>query len=165
MRAWLLGTSLLVPLLLGSGEARALRFRTMRRAACCPTLSEGIIQAALNNSLPELNGGSAGLNLKVDAIVIHSVVNPNEGQPLDAGGFTGPIVCTFAGPLPVGTPYSINSVPANDSDKRISTCSDRRFRPKSSFERKSTGLIEKLMCLSTRNNNDCFRIYPAGTPC
>ena len=118
MRAWLLGTFLIAPLLIGSGEASAV---TANHAGSCvlPNVVRGIIQAALNNQLPELNGGSAGLNLKVDAIVIHSVTNPNEGQPLDAGGHTGPIVCTFAGPLPVGTPYSINSVPANEAINTI----------------------------------------------
>ncbi len=131
MRAWLLGTSLIAPLLLGSGEASAL---TPDHAGSCvlPNVVRGIIQAALNNQLPELNGGSAGLNLKVDAIVIHSVVNPNEGQPLDVGGFTGPIVCTFAGPLPVGTPYAIQAVTRQRQRSRISTCSDRRSRPRSS---------------------------------
>ena len=130
MRAWLLGTFLITPLLIGSGEASAV---TPDRAGSCvlPNVVRGILQAALNNQLPELNGGSAGLNLKVDAIVIHSVVNPNEGQPLDVGGFTGPIVCTFAGPLPVGTPYAIILLPPMPRS-RISTCSDRRSRPKSS---------------------------------
>ena len=162
MRAWLLGTSLIAPLLLGLGEARA---QVQDHAASCvlPNIMRGLIQAALNNSLPALNGGSAGLNLKVDAIVIHSVVNPNEGQPLDAGGFTGPIVCTFAGPLPVGTPYAIQAVSANAAITNIDLLGSE-IQTQIQYERNSTGLIEKLMCLSTRSNNDCFRIYPAGTP-
>ena len=49
MRAWLLGTSLLVPLLLGSGEARALRPGPCRELRAAQHYA-GLIQAALNNS-------------------------------------------------------------------------------------------------------------------
>jgi hypothetical protein len=167
MRAALLATSLVVPLVLGSTEAGA---QTANRAASCvlPNIVRGAIQVALNRNLPALNGGSAGSNLKVDAIVIHSVANPNEGQPLDscppgvaAPCYTGPIVCTFSGPLPIGTPYVAATVAANDPITGIDLLGSE-IQTQIQY-RKNTltgGVIEKLLCLTTDNNNDCFKITP-----
>ena len=161
MRAALLAVSLFVSFILAAHEAAA---QTANRAASCvlPNLVRGAIQVALNARLPALNGGTAGSNLKVDAIVIHSVTNDNEGQPLDAGGFTGPIVCTFSGPLPIGTPYAIASTSANDPIPSLDLLASE-IQTQVQYRRNSNDVIEKLMCLTTRNNNDCFRISPAGT--
>jgi hypothetical protein len=159
MRAALLAISLLVPLTMTANKAAA---QTANRAAGCvlPNIVRAAIQVALNVRLPALNGGTAGSNLSVDAIVIHSVTNDNEGQPLDGGGFTGPIVCTFSSPLPVGTPYNIASTGANTPINGIDLLASE-IQTQVQYRRNSNNVIEKLMCLTTRNNNDCFRISPA----
>ena len=160
MRKGLLAILVAAPLIHGAGEAAA---QTANRAASCvlPSIVRGAIQLALNARLPGLDGGTAGSALKVDAIVIHSVTNPNEGQPLEGGGFTGPIVCTFAGPLPIGTPYDIASTSASAPITGIDLLTSE-IQTQLQYQRNSNGVIEKLMCLSTKSNNDCFRIFPAS---
>jgi hypothetical protein len=161
MRATLLGMSLLVPLLLTAGEASA---QTADRAASC-SLGGGVaalIRLQLNNALAGLNGGTAGSNLKVDAIVVYSVTNPNSGQPLDGGGFTGPILCTFTdGLLPAQTKYSTQATSASAPIPDVDVLASE-IQTSLQYRRNSNSVIEQLMCLSTKSNNDCFRIFPTS---
>ena len=139
------------------------------QAAAC-VLRGGVaalIRLQLNAAIANLDGGSFGSNLKVDAIVIHSVSNPNNGQPLDppnAGKFTGPIVCTFQeGFVPPQVPYAIAPTTANTAIPDIDLLASD-VQTSIQFERNSNSQIEKLLCLSTKQNNSCFRIYPASGP-
>ena len=161
MRASLLALAVAAPLGLAASEAAA---QTADRAARCvlPNALRAAIQIALNANLPPLNGGRLGSNLAVDVIVIHSVANRNEGQPLDAGGFTGPIVCSFAGPLPVGVPYQIRPTQANTAINNIDLLASE-IQTQVQY-RRADGKTEKQLCLTTQNKNECFRIVPPGTP-
>ena len=161
MRPVFLATTLLLPLVLGAQDAAA---QTADRAASCK-LGGGVsaaIRLQLNAALAALNGGTAGSNLKVDAIVVYSVSNPNGGQPLDGGGFTGPILCTFTdGLLPAQTKYDIDSTNANDPISGIDILASE-IETRVQYQRNSNSAIELLMCLSTKSNNDCFRLYPVA---
>jgi hypothetical protein len=163
MRAALLAMSVLVPLTMAAPEAAA-QVAEDRAAKCVlPNIVRGAIQVALNANLGPLNGGRAGSNLAVDVIVIHSVNNENEGQPLNGGGFTGPIVCSFAGPLPIGVPYQIRNTTADTPVNNIDLLASE-IQTQVQYRRRSDGKKEKQLCLTTKTNNDCFRIVPPGTP-
>lgn len=165
MRAALLAMSLFTPLALTATEATA---QSADRAASC-TLSGGGLSSAiriqLGRALPGLDtGGTGSPNLRVDAIVIYAVGNPNNGQPLGGGAYTGPIVCTFAdGLLPAQTKYSIASTSANDPISGIDVLASE-IQTLVQYERNANAnsTIEQLMCLSTKSNNQCFRIFPAS---
>ena len=162
MRTKLLGMSLLIPLALATGEATA---QTADRAAAC-SLGGGVsaaIRLQLNNALAGLNGGAFGSNLRVDAIVIYSVTNPNLGQPLDGGGYTGPILCTFAdGILPAQTKYSTQSADASDPIPNVDVLASE-IQTTLQYRKTTNSVTELLMCLSTKNNDDCFRVFPTGS--
>jgi hypothetical protein len=162
MRTTLLGMSLLLPLALAAGDAAA---QSADRAASC-TLGGGVstlIRTQLNDVLPALNGGTGLANLKIDAIVIYSVTNPNMGQPLEAGGFTGPILCTFNDRLfPAPTKFSTQSASASTPIADIDVLASE-IQSTLQYQRTSNSVTELLMCLSTKSNNDCFRVFPTGS--
>ncbi len=166
MRYILLGTAMVLALGASPGQAAPLQ---ANRAGSC-TLGGGValaIKAALviaNASQQRL--GLDARSLSVDSIVIRSAVNPDGGQRLAGASprFTGAIVCTFdAGLLPPAVPYAIQptsaAAPILDIDLRasqVNTWVQYARNPPSSK-------TENLICLSTRNNNDCFSIFPKGS--
>lgn len=162
MRTTLLAMSLLIPLTFATGEAAA---QSADRAAACSLRggASAVIRAQLNNALAGLNGGTLGSNLRVDAIVIYSVTNPNMGQPLDGGGFTGPILCTFQdGLLPAQPPYSTQSTSASTPIENIDVLASE-IQTTLQYRRTTNSVTELLMCLSTKSNDDCFRVFPTGS--
>lgn len=164
MRPVLLATSLLLPLLIGAQEAAA---QSVDRATSCK-LGGGLstlIRVQLAKVLPGLaSGGTLAPNLRVDAIVVYAVDNPNNGQPLGDGAFTGPILCTFTdGLLPAQTKYDIDSTNANDPISGIDILASE-IETRVQYRRNSNSAVELLMCLSTKSNNDCFRLFPAVGP-
>lgn len=157
MRASLVGVATLASLVLAAGDVRA-QFAANQAGSC--VLGNGA-KSALEQSLKN-DAGLTG-NLSVDVIVIHSVANPNEGQPIGGGNFTGPIVCTFRGSsgavLNSITPTNANTkIPASGTIDILGT----ELVSAIQYRRNSNNLIEKLMCLTTDNNNNCFTIAPAA---
>jgi hypothetical protein len=164
MRASLVGLATLASLALGSGEVHA-QFAANQAGKC--VLGTGAL-SALEQSLKN-DAGLTG-KLSVDAIVIHSVANPNEGQPIGANNFTGPIVCTFKGPksnyVIADAPQDANTrIPASGKIDILGTeiTTAIQYRAPSAIQSPPNGgTIKKLMCLTTDSSNNCFIIAPPG---
>jgi hypothetical protein len=163
MRASLVGLATLAALVLASGDVRA-QFVANQAGKC--VLGNGALSAieqSLKNDVPGL-----GANLSVDAIVIHSRANPNEGQPIagPGGNYTGPIVCTFKGPSNANL-NDIADAP-NDANTRIPASGNIDILGTeivSAIQYRTNpdpGVTKKLMCLTTDNSNNCFIIAPHG---
>jgi hypothetical protein len=126
------------------------------------------IQAAIKLLHPQLK------DVSVDFIVAHSVPNENDGQPLKANPtrFTGPIVCSFSGGVPVPPPpFKIarttentvipDELPNNGGATKVDVLSTQQqwvlqYRFKDGDKQ---GQIEKRICQTVDGNTDCFRLF------
>ncbi|MGD9508459.1 MAG: hypothetical protein AB7I59_13780 [Geminicoccaceae bacterium] len=165
MRLTVFGTMIL--LAIGAGAASGAPLTANRAGSC---VLGGGVAAAIRAALLVANASQRlGLDtraLSVDSIVIRSATNPNGGQKLaaGAGAYTGAVVCTFdRGLLPPAVPYSIAATTAatriNDIDL-LATQIDTWIQYKKTG---AGGKTENLICLSTRNNDDCFSIFQKGS--
>jgi hypothetical protein len=102
-------------------------------------------------------------SFRVDYIVVRTVANPNGGEPLQGGGFSGPIVCRGPG-IAITTTTETTLIPddlTNPTPPGGTTSADivgsqedfilrYTFRP--------TGGTENRFCDGTAGFNDCFRL-------
>jgi hypothetical protein len=164
MRHTLMGAAVL--LALGATPGHAAPLKANEAGAC--TLGGGIalaIKAALviaNASAQKL--GLDAKSLSVDSIVIRSAANPNGGQPLagtNPKAYTGAIVCTFdAGLLPPAVPYAIQPTTATTPITDINLLTSQVETWMQYATRTTPSKIKNLLCLSTRDNDNCFNIGP-----
>ena len=106
-------------------------------------------------------------SVAIDFIVVNSVPQDNDGQPLKTGGTTGPILCSFSGGIPVPpTPYRIATttestlIPGGDAAS-VDILSNQQqsvlqYRINGGTR---NGQIEKRVCQTTDGNTDCFRLF------
>jgi hypothetical protein len=139
---------------------------TANRAGSCvlPGGTAGLLKLALAVANAQQSLGLSIGGVTIDSIVIRSAALPNGGQPLTAGGHTGAIVCTFNRlQISPQTPYAIApttaSTPIEDIDLLASQI-DTWIQ----YSRNPSGPTENLFCLSTRNNDDCFKVTPNSGP-
>lgn len=168
MRRTLTGAAL--ALLLSAGTAWAAPLQANKAGSC---VLIGATAALLKAALVVANA-KQGLGLKgptalsIDSIVIRSAANTNGGQPLTAGGTTGPIVCTFdRSQISPQVPYAIepvNPTPANPLPAAPGTMNlvTSQIDTWLQYKRNPTGKTENLICLSAGDNSNCFRISPAS---
>lgn len=165
MRRTLIGAAAL--LALGAGSAWAAKLPANQAARC--TLGGGAaaaIKAALLVANMAQKWGLDAKSLSVDSIVIRSAANPNGGQPISGTNpkeYTGAIVCTFdAGLLPPAVPYAIQPTTASTPIENIDLLATQ-IETWIQYTRKSNGQKENLLCLSTRDNDNCFSIFKKGS--
>jgi hypothetical protein len=92
--------------------------------------------------------------VKVDFIVVYGRTNPNNGQLLTNGGYTGPILCVAPGTTSTGT----------DESTPLQNVEIRGTQDALIIQNKPSGAAAintgDRFCHSTLNNVDCFRIGP-----
>jgi hypothetical protein len=162
-------------------HVQALRWPGVRRA--CPALAVTLIAGtsvyaavAVAQDAPNLNriwagcvltdtavteleasvGEGAGIDTpEVAFVVVYSLNNDNDGQPVTVqgqAGFTGPVICrnTDVVSAPVATSQTDNVGPVTILD------AEEAFV----LRVQSGSSIAKRVCHTVNNNTDCFRISP-----
>jgi hypothetical protein len=109
------------------------------------------------------SGISDNDDLQVAFVVVYSLKNDNDGQPV-SGGFTGPVIC--ANPEVVSVPLETTSQtdnipPDDDEDHDTVTISDAEeaFLLQYQFDQEPTD-IEKRFCHTVDSETFCFLIKP-----
>jgi hypothetical protein len=160
MRLTSLATALVLACCTTAASAAPL---TANRAGSCvlPGGTAGVLKLALAVANAQQSLGLDIGDVAIDSIVIRSAALPNGGQPLSAGGHTGAIVCTFNRlQISPQTPYAIAPTTASTSINDIDLMATQ-IDSWIQYSRNPSGPTENLICLSTRNNDDCFKITPA----
>ena len=124
-------------------------------------VTKATIETAIKILYPQVS------NVAIDFIVVHSVPQENDGQPLRAGGTTGPIICSFSGGIPVPpTPYRIETTRENvlipSGDATSATILSNQQQSVMQYRINGgtrNGQIEKRICQTTDGNSDCFRLF------
>jgi hypothetical protein len=119
-------------------------------------------------------------NLQVGFVVVYTLGNPNDGQPIDGGGFTGPVIClnpnlvdvtafeddgetplTETSAIPDDTgPDGADSVDLLAAEEVFILQYEINDDDEESF---IDGNIEKRICHTVAGNSDCFIVSPAPT--
>lgn len=163
MRLRILGTALMLACCAGAASAAPL---TANRAGSCvlPGGTAGLLKLALVVANSDQSLGLDARNVVIDSIVIRSAALPNGGQPLTAGGHTGAIVCTFNRlSISPQIPYSITPTTASTAINNIDLLASQ-IDTWIQYSRNPSGPTENLFCLSTGNNDDCFKVTPNSGP-
>jgi hypothetical protein len=124
-------------------------------------------------------------NVEVSYLVVYSSNNPNNGQPLTAGGFTGPVICTAPAvpPFPqvlIEKTTESEDIP-NSADQPGATSVDLldisealvlrySYQPTGAALKKESRFCHTVAHSGTggfsspppETNTDCFRIYPGS---
>jgi hypothetical protein len=93
----------------------------------------------------------------IDFIVVYSLANPNDGQDLGTGAFTGPVLCRNPG-VNVAGETGTDPIPGTVSLLDIETALITQYQ--------ATGApVQKRFCHSVNENSDCFKISGgSGSP-
>jgi len=101
--------------------------------------------------------------VSVDFIVVHAVVTQNDGQPLNSGGNSGVILCTFPG---TSAKVTTETTPIpNATDQPGSTNIDVLQVQQQAVQQYKindgarANKIEKRVCQTTQSNTDCWRVF------
>lgn len=99
--------------------------------------------------------------VRVSFVVVYTLANPNDGQPLKggAGTFTGPVLC--AAPSLPGIGVGVEKIDeqadiANIDIRAAEEALILQYKPAGAAD----GRTEKRFCHTAANNTDCFRIFP-----
>jgi len=116
--------------------------------------------ATISNLRADLQESAGIPNPRIDFVVIYTLANPNDGQPI-SGGFTGPVLCgrTAFGTLPlvaVAPVSQTDTIPASGTIDLlgIENALITQYKPTGG----AASDTEKRFCHTTGANNDCFRI-------
>ena len=90
-------------------------------------------------------------NVEVAFVVVYSLKNPNDGQPVGSSGFTGPIICTA--PSFSITDPGVVSQTTDIPSANILDAEDAFF-----LRYSSGGSIQKRVCHTVGSNTDCFTV-------
>jgi hypothetical protein len=118
-------------------------------------LKENII-AGSNGKITNAN------NIDVAFIVVYSVDNDNDGQPV-SGGFTGPIICINKSKVGIGETLQTDEIPADGTEADTVDTLDAedvfilRYVLNGGT---NDGVKEKVICHTVNDQTDCFRISP-----
>lgn len=109
---------------------------------------EDLIDDQGGNAIDDRTTGSAPANIEVAFVVVYSLANVHDGQPVGSSGFTGPIICTAPG-------FSIEETSQTDtiSNANILDAEDAFILR---YER--NGNTEKRICHTVASNTDCFTV-------
>jgi hypothetical protein len=113
---------------------------------------------------------------EVSFVVVYTLDNDNDGQPLSGSGsnFTGPVICTnpqavnitaFAkdrSPLKEITDIPTQTDPGNATSADILESEEALILQYRLNNGGNAGDIEKRVCHTTEGNVDCFRIFPVA---
>ncbi|MGD9508456.1 MAG: hypothetical protein AB7I59_13795 [Geminicoccaceae bacterium] len=157
----IVGTALMLACCAGAASAAPL---AADRAGSCvlPGGTAGGLKLALAFANSDQSLGLDIRNVVIDSIVIRSAALPNGGQPLTAGGHTGAIVCTFNRlQISPQTPYAITPTTASAAINGVDLLASQ-IDTWIQYSSNPAGPTENLFCLSTGNNDDCFKVAPAS---
>jgi hypothetical protein len=119
------------------------------------------VQNAIKNAL-QAESPAFG-TVSVDFIVVHAVATQNDGQPLQSGGNTGVVLCTFPG---TSTKVTAETTPIpNATDQPGSTNIDILQVQQQAVQQYKindgarANKIEKRVCQTTQGNTDCWRVF------
>jgi hypothetical protein len=117
--------------------------------------------ATISNLRADLQESAGIANPRIDFVIVYSIANPNDGQPI-AGGFTGPVLC---GRVAFGTLPAVQVQPVLETapiPAGAGTIDLLGIENALITQYKSSGGttadIEKRFCHTAGANNDCFRI-------
>ena len=129
-------------------------------------LSSAAVGALLTDlAAAGIPGGSPGTP-EIAFVVVYSLNHDNDGQPVRVGGtngFTGPVICANDDVTGIDPTMQTTDIPVAATGASSVTTLDAedvfilRYRLNGGT---NDGDVEKVICHSTNENTDCFRISP-----
>jgi hypothetical protein len=137
-----------------------------------PTAVTQLIQSIRDSSIP---GTIQDSQVKVGFVVVYTLANDNDGQPLGGSTFTGPVVCKNPSEVGItaldntGAPLKeTTDIPTQTDPGPVKATSIDILAAEEAFALQYTlnngsnaGKIEKRACYTTKGNVECFRIFPS----
>ena len=106
-----------------------------------------------NGGIPASN--SAG-SRQVAFVVIYSISNDNNGQPVGTRDVTGPVVCTNRDVVDIVTTQQTNAIPETGAGTVDVLDAESAFLLR--YRVNNSGLFEKRICHTVDSDADCFRL-------
>jgi hypothetical protein len=129
-------------------------------AGCTFTTAD--LQLLLNIPNSSLNK-FVGDAIQGSYILIYVRANPNDGQPLDAGGFTGPVLCINSDTETIDQTTETTPIPNSTNHPGVTSVDIRGAETAFHLQYElnpTPGDIEKRVCHSVAGNTDCYFIQP-----
>jgi hypothetical protein len=119
----------------------------------------------VDNLLADLDAGGIPASnnsgsRQVAFVVVYSISNDNNGQPIGTRDLTGPVICTNRNVVDIVTTEQTRSIPETGGGTvdilNAASAFSLRYRVNNS------GLFENRLCHTVDSNADCFRISRTG---
>jgi hypothetical protein len=119
-------------------------------------LHSDTVNALINDMTNSPQGNRLGTAKEVAFVVIYSFQD-NDGQPLGAGGFTGPVLCRNTTVVPnVATTLQTASIGTSSRPVDVLDVENAFILR---YQESGTTNIEKRFCHTVDANSDCFRLH------